>query len=511
MQSGDTLGKYQLVTRLGRGGMGEVWLAMALGYGGFAKPVVLKTLLPELENDPLYIEMLAHEARTCAKLNHPNLIEVFDFSKHGRTYLLAMEHVLGESLSQIMRTAHARKWPIPAWFALRVAWECCRGLDHAHEQGVIHCDLSPSNVMVTFTGVTKILDFGVAHSSADGDKADRLKGKWSYMAPERLRSLTTDRRTDVYALGVMLYLLFVGRLPFDAASDEELLRHKLLPPPRPSEYGALDDSIEQLIMRCLDPDPVARFQTAHEVLEALSPALDGSLGAYGQHDAAAFMRRLFDDRARSAMATTELPPLPPVPPRQDDRPLVAPGADADSRARTAPAAIHVEHAADFEIEIVSDVAIEVLRQPTVPAHGRALAKTEQAPRRLPTVVIPPLPRTQPPPPPSRPAPRAISGELAVPPEPPPAHRIPRASTAMQPLARPQLAALLGEGSNEPVANDPAHESRTTVQSLFGERRTAVSSTLNVFGGAGERPHAPEDEPSTSTSAWPWAVSRVKSL
>lgn len=486
MQSGDTIGKYQLVTRLGAGGMGEVWLAMALGYGGFAKPVVLKTLLPEFESDPVYIEMLAHEARTCAKLNHPNLIEVFDFCRHGRTYLLAMEHVLGESLSQILRMSHARRWPIPAWFALRVAWECCRGLEHAHEQGVIHCDLSPSNVMVTFTGVTKILDFGVAHSCSDGDKADRLKGKWSYMAPERLQSLSTDRRTDVYALGVMLYLLFVGRLPYQAASDEELLRLKLKPPARPSGFGPIDETIEQIIMRCLEPDPAARYDTAHDVLEALSPSLDGSLGAYGQHDAAAFMKRLFDERTRPAAATVELP-------------QIRVSIDEDSRAITLPASD--DHVEDFDIEVVSEVsevvALEV-RLATVPAHAKALGKG------TPSDGFRPLSDTgaqllgQ-----GSVRPTAYSAlDLADPP------RAPRASTAMPPLARPLLGALLPEGSDDPHM-DPAHESRTTVQSLFSDRRSMPAPTTNVFGSTERSLPRPELE-STSDTAWPWAVSRVKS-
>lgn len=475
MQTGDTIGKYQLVTRLGAGGMGEVWLAMALGYGGFAKPVVLKTLLPEYESDPMYIEMLAHEARTCAKLNHPNLIEVFDFSRHGRTYLLAMEHVLGESLSQILRMSIMRKWPIPAWFALRVAWECCRGLEHAHEQGVIHCDLSPSNVMVTFTGVTKILDFGVAHSCADGDKADRLKGKWSYMAPERLQSLSTDRRTDVYALGVMLYLLFVGRLPYQAANDEELLRLKLKPPARPSGFGPIDETIEQIIMRCLEPDPAARYDTAHDVLEALSPSLDGSLGAYGQHDAAAFMKRLFDDRTRPAAETAPLP-------------HIRVNVDEDSRAITVPASD--DQLEDFDIEVVSEVIPLEVRLPTVPAHAKALGKG------TPLDGVRPIGDTD-------------GQALAQGSVPPIAHDAIDLSSPgparATPLSRPLLGAFLP--AMDPSA-DPVHESRTTVQSLFSDRRSMPSPTTNVFGSAQQSAPRPQLE-STSDAAWPWAVSRVK--
>lgn len=295
MFSGDVIGKYRLLDRLGRGGMGEVWLATASGHGGFTKTVVVKTLLPELACDPLFIDMLAHEARISAKLSHPNLIEVFDFIEHGGIYLLAMEHVVGRPLHHIMKATHARGWTIPAWFALRIAWDCCRGLECAHDEGIIHCDLSPSNVMVTFTGVTKILDFGVAHSSTRGPKADRLKGKFPYMSPERIKSRATDRRTDIYALGVMLYLLFTGELPFTADSDAALLHKIVTERPRPpSELCEIDPRVEQLILRAMQPDPGARHQTVGEVLAALSPCLDGLLGTYGQQEAAAYVKNLFD-------------------------------------------------------------------------------------------------------------------------------------------------------------------------------------------------------------------------
>jgi serine/threonine-protein kinase len=309
MFSGDTIGKYRLINRLGKGGMGEVWLATASGHGGFTKTVVIKTLLPEYACDPLFIDMLGNEARICAKLSHPNLIEVFDFTEHGGIYLLAMEHVMGRPLHQVMRAAAARKVPVPAWFALRIAWECCRGLEYAHNQGVIHCDLSPSNVMVTFTGITKILDFGVAHSMAHGAKADRLKGKFSYIAPERLKSLATDCRTDIYSLGVMLYLVFTGQLPFTANTDAELLRKIVKTRPRrPSELAPIDPRIERLIVRAMQPDPAKRYQTVGELIAELTPCLEGQLGTYGQQDVASFVGRLFE-AAEAEVA--ELPPIPP--------------------------------------------------------------------------------------------------------------------------------------------------------------------------------------------------------
>jgi serine/threonine-protein kinase len=274
--------------------MGEVWLATATGHGGFNKTVVIKTVLPELANDPMFIDLLAHEARVCGRLSHPNLVEVFDFTVHDGVYLLVMEHVTGWSLTQILRVARERGWPLPTWFTLRVGWECCRGLVHAHNRGVIHCDLSPSNVMISTSGVTKILDFGVAHAAEAGPKADRLKGKFTYMAPERIRSLATDRRADVYSLGVMLYLMFTERLPFIAETDEQLMFKITKETPKPpSAYCTIDPMIEDVIIRAIQADPAARQQTIDEMLAALTRCLGSRLGAYSQDEAATFVASLF--------------------------------------------------------------------------------------------------------------------------------------------------------------------------------------------------------------------------
>lgn len=409
MFSGDTIGKYRLVSRLGRGGMGEVWLATASGHGGFKKNVVVKTLLPELASDPVFIDMLAHEARICAKLSHPNLIEVFDFIEHGGIYLLAMEHVVGHPLNHILRAAHQRGVALPAWFSLRVAWDCCRGLECAHDEGIVHCDLSPSNVMLTFTGVTKILDFGVAHSLARGPKTDRLKGKFPYMSPERIKSRETDRRTDVYALGVMLYLMFTGELPFTADNDASLL-HKIVHenPKPPSELCEIDPRVEQLILRAMQPDPVARHQDVGEFLSALSPCLDGLLGAYGQQEVAAYIKALFEGDL------------------EDTR-----------KARRAPSAAHESGVELASHDIEADSVLEI-----------------------PHILPPPI---------SRPVTQVFASASVV------------------------------------------HESRTTVQSLFGERRTLSPSSFaqnqtRIF----DRPSLdrPRDEP--TDVSWPWPASRSKS-
>ncbi|MEZ4362619.1 MAG: serine/threonine-protein kinase [Kofleriaceae bacterium] len=296
MQAGDMLGRYQLVTPIGRGGMGEVWLATSSGSGGFSKQVVVKTILPERANDPAFIDMLTREARVCAELSHPNLIEVFDFSEHDGVYMIAMEYVVGRSLSQIVRAARAAERSIPAWCALRMVWESCRGLEAAHARNIIHCDLSPGNIMLSFTGFTKVLDFGVAHSASSGVRADRLKGKYHYMAPERIKSLATDARTDVYALGVILYVLFTGRLPFTAPSDEALLYAIVSQKARPPrQLRAMDPDIEAVIIKAMQRDPGLRYQSVGAMAQAISKCREGHPGACSQQDMAIYLGSLFPD------------------------------------------------------------------------------------------------------------------------------------------------------------------------------------------------------------------------
>ena len=306
---GVLLGRYQLVSRIARGGMGEVWLATASGSGGFSKKVVIKTVLPDRAHDPAFVDMLTREARTCAELSHPNLIEVFDFFEHRGVYAIAMEYVVGRSLSQIVRAAKVARVPVPPSAALRMIWEACRGLEVAHAANIIHCDLSPGNIMLSFAGVTKVLDFGVA--TAADLRSDRLKGKYHYMAPERVTSVVHDRRTDVYALGVILYVLFTGHLPVTAPTDEALLWAIVNNPPKPpSAHGPIDPEVEQVILRAMERDPDRRYQDAPSLLRAISGCRDGQPGACSQLDMALFAGSLFPDapeRYRASAAQCRSP------------------------------------------------------------------------------------------------------------------------------------------------------------------------------------------------------------
>ena len=270
--------------------MGEIWLASASGIGGFRKKIVIKTIVSQYAHDPSFVDMLTSEACLCATFNHPNLIEVFDFFEHDGVHAIAMEYVVGRSLSQLMHRARATHRPIPPWAALRILWECCCGLECAHTRDVIHGDLSPGNVMLSFAGLAKVLDFGVA--SAADVRSSQLKGKYHYMAPERIDQKINDRRTDVYALGVIMYVLFTGRLPITAPSDAALLWAIVNSRPElPSAYCTIARDVEDVILRAMERDPEARFQDMGSLLQAIAGCRDSQ--SRSQLDMAMFVGSLF--------------------------------------------------------------------------------------------------------------------------------------------------------------------------------------------------------------------------
>lgn len=297
LRPGEALGRYTLLERLARGGMGEVWLASARGSLGFEKRLVLKTILPERSNTRLYVELFAREARLSARLSHPNLVEVFDFGEDDGVFYLAMEYLRGRSLSQALGAARRRGVRLPPWFALQVIADCCRGLDYAHRRtGIIHCDLSPGNLMVEYAGLAKIVDFGVAFERGKRGRDDQLKGKLAYMAPERIRDHACDRRSDVYSLGVILYLLFTGHLPFPHRDDRELAAAIISGGAKPpGRIRPIAGDIETIITTAMARRPAQRYPSA----AALGAAIDAVLARYKrpslQLDVATYLGSLFPE------------------------------------------------------------------------------------------------------------------------------------------------------------------------------------------------------------------------
>jgi serine/threonine protein kinase/Flp pilus assembly protein TadD len=282
-----TLSRYAVLGRLASGGMADVWLAQALGASGFEKLVVLKTMLPGMARDPEFAAMFFNEARLAANLNHPNCVQTLDLGQEKSTHFLAMEYVDGFSLARVDHRCRDRAVPLPPEVLVRVVMDAAAGLDYAHRLTspdgkplkLVHRDISPDNILVSFTGQTKVADFGIAKAVAQpGElrtRTGRVKGKFGYMAPEYLRGQPIDGRADLFALGVVLFRLLSGKRPFEAPSEPMIIRAVL--EAEPDNLHRLDARIPAplaaVVAKALQKSPELRFQTAREMREALGEAL----------------------------------------------------------------------------------------------------------------------------------------------------------------------------------------------------------------------------------------------
>ncbi len=327
---------------LARGGMGEVWLATAMGPGGFKKRVVIKTILPSLLEKPGYVQMLVKEASLAARLNHPNIVQVFDLGCIGGLYYIAMEYLSGRSLAQMLRRANqmSERLSIPVLVSMFAA--TCDGLGYAHAQteddgtplGLMHRDISPSNLMLTFTGRVAILDFGVATASRGRfqTRSGQIKGKFHYLAPERVRGEVQDLRSDIYSLGVVLYQCLTLRWPFRAKGDYELLRQiaNEQPPPPSTHVQGIPPELERITMRAMAREPADRYPDATVMATDLRAFAQTSSGAPDASELATYLARLFPDGADIARRSDANPqPIGPVSMEDDDIEIVFAGEVTD--------------------------------------------------------------------------------------------------------------------------------------------------------------------------------------
>ncbi|HET6984718.1 MAG TPA: protein kinase [Myxococcaceae bacterium] len=277
------LGKYQLLRKLATGGMAEVFLAKTDGPMGFEKHLVIKRILPHLAEDPQFVEMFLGEAKLAAQLNHPNLVQLFDFGEAEGSYFIAMEFIDGPTLRLLL--ARARDLRAPPSFAIsaRIVSLAAEGLAYAHDfrdqltdepLGLVHRDVSPDNILVGRSGAVKLVDFGIAKARGQTHhtQAGTVKGKVAYMAPEQLRGEALDRRVDLYSLGVVLYELCTGRMPFEANSDASMVRAVLYDAAVPAvrRVSNLPPPIQAILDRLLAKDRNARYpdcRTLHADLE----------------------------------------------------------------------------------------------------------------------------------------------------------------------------------------------------------------------------------------------------
>jgi serine/threonine protein kinase len=305
----EQLGKYQIVRRLAAGGMAELYLGKQSGLEGFEKTVVIKRLHSSLASRKDLVEMFLNEARIAARLNHPNCVQIYDLGQADGQYFIAMEYIHGPDLMALQRAAKRRKQLLPPPITCYIMAAVCRGLHHAHELRdhtsgeklkLVHRDVSPHNVQVTYNGDIKLVDFGVAKANtlAAATQAGVLKGKFAYMSPEQCRGDPLDARSDIFAAGILLHELLTRRRLFRRNSDFATMRAVLEEPiPSPSLVAKdLPPAIEAVVTRALSRELDQRYQDAQQMQLALEGAMRDADWRIGPLEVAEYIGELFPNR-----------------------------------------------------------------------------------------------------------------------------------------------------------------------------------------------------------------------
>lgn len=272
------LGRYLLIRSLAAGGMGEIFLAEHTGIAGFAKRVVLKQIRRELSRDPNYVRLFLNEARLGSFLNHPNIVHIFDVGHEGDDLWLVMEYVDGVDLKRLMRRARLAGRPLAPDVVAAIMVDVLAALEEAHSGGpllddpIIHRDLSPENVLISRSGAIKVLDFGLAKHAPNSQsvaslEGDMIFGKVRYMPPEQLKGHPIDPRADLFALGVVMYEVLRGELPFGRGNANQVLAQIMAgPPPSPTEAShGVDPTLDAIVLRALSPHVQDRYDSAHDM------------------------------------------------------------------------------------------------------------------------------------------------------------------------------------------------------------------------------------------------------
>ncbi len=302
---GKRLGKYEILALLALGGTAEIYLARIGGAAGFEKYVVVKCLHDHLADDADFVKMFLDEARMAAMLDHSNIVQTFELGEYQNRYYMVMEFLAGLSLAMVVRRAAERLQGglLPMPLVLNIAAQACAGLHYAHERtangkplNMVHRDISPQNLVISFEGVVKVVDFGIARAELreTKTKAGTIKGKFAYMSPEQCIAANVDRRTDVFALGVIVHELLVGRRLFKRNSPYEtyqaVIECAVQPPSRLNNQ--LDPAIDPIVMKALAKDKEQRYPTA----EAFGDAMLGYLHHRGKGSGGNEVGRFFEQQ-----------------------------------------------------------------------------------------------------------------------------------------------------------------------------------------------------------------------
>jgi len=412
---GERFGDYVLIDRIAQGGMAELFLAKRRGVEGFEKIVAIKRILPELSWNREFVSMFINEAKIAARLSHPNIVQIFDFGKIDNYYFIAMEYVHGENLRALLQRSVQKGIPLSPELAAFIVARACAGLDHAHrkidESGrplrIVHRDVSPQNVLVSYDGDVKVVDFGIAKAVAENPEVTRgvLKGKLAYLSPEQVHGGSLDARSDIFAIGLVLYELLAGKKLF-AQSDPAEVLDSIVHIDAEAVVRSLsrsDRTLREVLRQSLAIDPENRFRSAGEMQMALEEYLRQRGDPGGTMQLTNLMRLLFDEKVgehTSQILRSQLMGKPARAPRA----AVRSGSSKRLVAALGGAALGL---------VMLLVASPKLRAstPQTPSSSRAQPAAPVAP--------PAVTRVEPPRPPAPPEEKELPPKASAPPEAPP--------------------------------------------------------------------------------------------
>lgn len=495
-------GKYFLVRKLAEGGMAEIFLAKQVGAEGFERNVVIKRMLSNLSSAPDFVNMFLDEARLAARLAHPNIVQIHDLGQAEGCYYICMEYLAGEDFSTVLRAASKRREYVPMGIVLRVIIEAAHGLHFAHEfaddsgrpLNIVHRDISPSNIYVTYQGQVKVLDFGIAkaESRVTQTTAGVVKGKYMYMAPEQAKGLAVDARADVFSLGVSLYEALTNTRPFARDVDLAILNAVLtgdFKPPRQLR-PEIPPELEAVVLKAMASDPEVRYASAAEMAADLEYLLSATPVASPQ--VSQYLRGLFGDERltqktriptlvslrQAAAAFQQAPGRPSRPmatpyqgnpaalPQSQPQPVRAEAesdAVADTKVRSRPVPwwrLALAGLGACVLVVAGGIAVVKLRQPReLPAPVPVTAPPPRLAQATPDVQAAPAPDKKPEPQPPAGDPPADAGTMST------ASANPGPA---EPPANPEKAA---EPVAEPVKSTPVKSSHVVARPVVLDAQT----------------------------------------
>ncbi|MBZ5587604.1 MAG: TonB family protein [Acidobacteriia bacterium] len=417
LPGGTPFGQYELIEPIATGGMAEVYRARMKGVEGFQKIVAIKRILAHLTDNDEFVTMFVDEAKLAAQLQHPNIIHIYDLGKIERSYYIAMEYIDGKDLRSILRTLEEKKSRLPLGLALFIGSRLAAALDYAHRKkdlqgtamALVHRDVSPQNVLISYDGDIKLCDFGIAKaaSKASHTRAGALKGKLQYMSPEQAWGRDIDHRSDIFSLGLVLYEMLTGRKGFAGDSELSILEQVRAPrlvPPRDID-PSIPPEVERVVLKALKENREDRYQTAADLASDLVSILQSIRPAPGAPELGAFLADLVGRERPASTATAPAarpappppvvplkpPPVPAEPPKPKPTPRipvmepVREGTPADLHA---PSGIRLAPVAAVVIAVLAIVAAVLLltrakRPAEAPtAEGTPVPETVQMAREV---------------------------------------------------------------------------------------------------------------------------------